>query len=172
MIVLSSNARFGGTIRLESLAYDIALAIRNAQVYGIAVRQYEGTFQSAYGMHFEQGNPNTYTLFVDAVVENGRYDCSGSCELIEVTTLQGGYRIVDLHVRGAGDSSPTCEATEVDELHIAFKRPEPDALISADSASCLTTPVECRESACITIASPRGDTNHILIEATGQISVQ
>ncbi len=173
-ITLASNSRFGGNITLETLAYDIALSVRQAQVYGIAVRRSDvGTsdFERAYGIHFNASQPTTYQLFTDIAefpseLGDGRYDCPtpgdpNTCELVENTTMRGGYSIIDLCVRPLNQS----EMCGQDELNVIFRRPEPDAYIRSDG-------VQTYEQARIVLGSPQGARANILIELAGQISVQ
>lgn len=167
-IILANNSQFGGMITLENLSYDMALSIRQAQVYGIAVRRFgSNNYNVGYGMHFEKTSATSYTLFGDAILANGFYDQG---ELVQLSTLQGGYRISDLCVRQSGSLATTCATYTcgLDKLDILFKRPEPDAFIRANGDSALN------EAACIIITSPRStaDKRSIVVEATGQISVQ
>ncbi len=173
-IVLVNNNRFGGVILLENLAYDIALSIREAQVFGISVRQFgSGNFGVGYGMHFLSTSPTTYVLFADAISQNGLYDgcpTQASCELVESTDIQRGYFIAGLCVP-AGDNSGSC--TRVSRADILFKRPEPDACISKEGASAMTGNYVCtgaQESVRIILQSPRGDLMSVVVGATGQIS--
>ena len=173
-IVLANNRRFGGVILLENLGYDIALSIREAQVYGISVRQFgSGNFDVGYGMHFLISSPATYVLFADAITKNGLYDgCPSevSCELVESTDIQRGYFIAGLCVP-AGADADSC--TRVSRADIVFKRPEPDACISKDGISAVTGNYICtgaQESVRIIVESPRGDRMSVVVEATGQIS--
>lgn len=165
-IVLANHSRFGNIIVLQNLAHDVALSIREAQVYGIAVRRYDpaqglGVFSYGYGMHFEPGS--NYELFADA---------NGNCiwdpgETVRTTTISGGYAMTDIC---APESS--CGKTRVD---ILFKRPEPDAYISVNGAATLNGEGECVSSvqrARIVITSARSDEAAVTIEASGQISVQ
>ncbi len=171
-VVLANNNRFGGRILLENLAYDVALSVRQAQVYGISVHTFGGNFGAGYGMHFDINSPATYVLFADAVSPNGLYDgCpnSASCELVQSTTIQGGYKIVDLCTTAGGSSVETCNLNMLDVL---FKRPEPDAFISANGTSGVANPGALSEDGRIIVQSPRGDRMSILISAPGQISVQ
>src|SRR3989344_6847475 len=59
-VVLANHSRFNGSVLLGSLAYDIALSIREAQVYGLSVKQHTvagvGQFQIGYGIHFASNN--------------------------------------------------------------------------------------------------------------------
>lgn len=166
-VTLAGNSRFGGNVTLETLAYDIALSVRQAQVYGIAVRRFDvggSDFSRAYGIHIDSATPTTYQLFAD-ISGNGLYACPeadpAACELVQNTTLQGGFTISDLCVRPV-DQPEMCGMTS---LNIVFKRPEPDAFIRTDG-------VTTYERARIVIRSPQGSEASVLIELAGQISVQ
>lgn len=161
-IILVNNAQFGGAITLKNLAYDMALSVREAQIYGISVRRYGASnFQPGYGMHFRASSPTSYILFVDADVENGRYD--GGDELVESFTIGRGHTISDLCVTLAGAETETCG---MDKLDILFKRPEPDAQIRYNDGDLV------QQRARVEVLSPRGDTVDVIIESTGQISVE
>jgi prepilin-type N-terminal cleavage/methylation domain-containing protein len=168
-ITLASHSRFGGQVVLENIAYDIALSVRHAQLYGIAVRRTSaGSFDVGYGLHFS--SPTSYELFFDSlsVTGNGVYDCDaqnpGACELVEATTIVGGHRISDLCVRPVGLPGYDCDVSEIDVL---FKRPEPDAYIRKNGEIA-----PLYEAAQIILESPRGQQKAVIIEHTGQISVQ
>ncbi|MEK7601465.1 MAG: prepilin-type N-terminal cleavage/methylation domain-containing protein [Patescibacteria group bacterium] len=161
-LVLVNNNKFGGAVLLENLAYDMALSLRQAQVYGISVQRFNGAFGAAYGVHFTPsagGAQSLYVLFADAVNKNGLYD---SGELVQSTKVAQGYTVSNLCANAAG--SETC--AQASALDITFQRPEPDAYIRISGAGSLY------ESATITVSSPRGDTRRITVYANGQISVQ
>ena len=181
-ILLANNREFGGRILLENLAYDVALTIRQAQAYGISVRQFNtggaGSFSVGYGMHFATANPKSYNLFGDVDLD-GKWDAGGGLETEEDVppspySIERGYYIGGL-CAPAGDPD-TCLATyPVERLDFIFKRPEPDACISADQGSALTGEYQCTaglESARIILKSPRGDQVSVVIERSGQISVE
>lgn len=173
-LVLVNNNRFGGQILLQNLAYDIGLSLRQAQVYGISVRRFGAdNFSTGYGMHFARTSPTTYVLFADAVSTNGIYDgCASpvSCELVESTEITRGFYVSGLFV------GPASGEVSVNSLDILFKRPEPDACISANDAVTINGAGECtinpNERARIVLSSPRGDEVGIVVEVTGQISVE
>ena len=158
-LILANNTRFGGAVLLENLAYDIALSVRRAQVYGIAVQRF-GTddFSAGYGVNFTLATPAVYILFADK--ENGIYD-TGNSELVESVSIQGGYKIVDLCATSPSRPSETCGLSSLD---ILFKRPEPDAFIRAGG--------NLQEKARIILESPRGNRTSIIVEASGQIAVE
>lgn len=169
-LVLMNNNRFGGVVLLQNLAYDIALSVRQAQVYGIAVQRFNTSFDAGYGMHFQVDSGSgqaAYVLFADALEpENGFYDCpqpgTTNCELVQSTVVATGYRISQLCVTPAGGS----ERCDITSLDVTFLRPEPDAYIRSPQTSGLN------ESGAIHVSSPRGDVKIISIQANGQISVQ
>lgn len=170
-LILMNNSRFGGVVLLQNLAYDIALSIRQAQVYGIAVQRYNTSFEAGYGMHFqvdsEGAGQSAYVLFADALSpENGYYDCpqpgTTNCELVQSTSIAGGYRVSQLCITPAGGA----ERCDITTLDVTFKRPEPDAYIRSSDA------VGLGESGEIHVESQRGDTKVISVQANGQISVQ
>ena len=45
-LILANSNKFGGQTMLQNLSYDIALSLREAQVYGISVRSNSGAFKT------------------------------------------------------------------------------------------------------------------------------
>src|SRR3989344_1527823 len=167
-IIVVINARFGGVVQLENLAYDIALSIRQAQVYGISVQRLGATtFSAGYGVHFNTSDPTANELF-------GEADGKGLFSVDENVppspfSMTHGYSIMKLCAPAADES---CLLPKAD---ILFKRPEPDAWISDGETSCIQspgTPGDCKDSVRIVLVSPRGDTMSVIVEANGQISVR
>ncbi len=168
-VVLASHSRFGGVVRLENLAYDVALSIRQAQVYGISVARYQTTFSAGYGVHFDTSSLKTYVMFADvyptATNQNGLYDHDKG-ELVAATDITGEYRIQKICATVNG-----IERCNVSKLDILFVRPEPDAWISIDGVSCVLQRANCQAVAQIIFISPRGDTRSVVVDRSGQISV-
>lgn len=165
-VVLANNAAFGGAITLRNLAYDIALSVREAQTYGISVRKFGtggGEFGAGYGIHAEITSPNTYIIFADIANNNGIYD-AGQNESVESITIRGNYDIIDLCATPIGGSE-ICAPT-ITKIDIIFKRPEPDAYIRVNGNATIY------QRGRIIIKAPRGNRVAVLVESTGQISVQ
>lgn len=163
-ILLANYNRFGGAITLRNVVYDIALTMREAQTYGISVRKFgagAGSFGAGYGVHLENTSPNSYLMFADAVNSNGLYDAG---ESVNLYTMTGGYQIQDLRATPTGGGA---EVSGLNKLDIIFKRPDPDAYIRANDVTGTLY-----QHACVVIQSPRGDMLSIVVELTGQISVQ
>lgn len=169
-VVLASNNRFSGQTLLLNLAYDIALSMRQAQIYGVAVKKFEranGTsvYAAGYGMHFARSSPTTYVLFADTS-DNGVYN---SGELVQSTDIGSGYRVSKICAT-ALDCAAVNGSSSVD---IVFRRPESDAWISRAGQTC--TPAQaanCQSAACIFVESPHSDNYVILVRDSGQISVR
>jgi len=176
-IVLVNNGRFGGVVQLENLTYDVALSIRQAQVYGISVARFgTGTFTAGYGVHFDISSPTTYALYADALTVNGLYDCANptnptpeTCELVQTTSITGGHRITGLCTTPPGGQE-NCEG--VTKIDVVFIRPEPDAWISVSDTSCILQQASCQGGMRVILTSPRGDTLSVVVEANGQITVR
>jgi type II secretory pathway pseudopilin PulG len=165
-LILVNNNKFGGKILLENLAYDMALTVRKAQIYGISVlRSGSGTYTSGYGMHFSVSTPTSYTLFADAVQTDGLYTAG---EQVESFSIDHGYRIEKL-CAPAGTDITTCQS--VNQLDVLYKRPEPDAWISANGNSCIVSQSNCQESARVGLVSPVGDRTNFVVDINGQVSV-
>jgi prepilin-type N-terminal cleavage/methylation domain-containing protein len=173
-LVLANHSRFGGKILLQNLAYDMALSVRQAQVYGISVRQFgAGTYSAGYGIRFSTSVPTSYVLFADAVQIDGMFS---NGESVQTYSLDRGYRVAKL-CAPAGTNRSTC--TSVPSLDILFKRPEPDAYISANGVPCVSWDGtqyqaivgQCQESARIVLSAPSGDQVDFIVDLNGQVAV-
>jgi len=181
--MLFSNRQFGGRILLENLAYDIALTVRQAQVYGISVRQFEGAdegdFNLGYGVSFSTSDDEDrqYVLFGDAVERDGVWQ---SGEDIDIYTIERGYEIAALCAPSELSAEECLEQEgEENRIDIVFRRPEPDACISVDGNGAAEYGDEDDDPSCsgedsarIVLISPRGDIGSVVVESSGQIYVE
>lgn len=171
-VVLANNSQFGGVVILENLAYDVALSIRQAQVYGISVARFgQDTFSAGYGISFNMSSPTTYALYADVYpsAEGDGIFQPDQGELVQLSTFNQGYTIADICTT-TSSGVETCGSSS--RLDVLFKRPEPDAWLSAGGDSCTLSTSVCKSSATIKIASPRGDVMSVIVDANGQISVR
>lgn len=175
-IVLFSQSKFNGSILLTNLAYDVALTVRQAQTYGVNVRETpKGSFDKAYGIYFDTKKDNKkFILFVEDSKDDGRYngntDCKSSADLcLNGYNIKRGNYIKDLQV-----TSPNCNPdTEcsVEELNITFRRPDPDARFKAkkNTGDYFENITEAK----IIISSADGsNSRNVLVKSTGQISIE
>jgi len=183
-VIFFNYNSFNDSMLLTNSAYDLSLSIRQAQVYGTAVREGTGwtpvspidansynNFAYAYGMHFDTSDPTGFSLFVDNGSANGAYD-PGVDSKLQTYVFQRGIKVEKLCVSYNG--APCYPVTSLD---ITFLRPNPESRISASdtatSFSCdpINNPV-CG-SATIILQNANGSmTKAVVVSPTGQISVK
>lgn len=159
-IVVIKYGSFNSTMLLKSQAYEMALNLREAQVFAISVRTGSASataFRDAYGLHFDTDTPNQYLLFLDTN-EDSRYN---NGEAINEPFLIDSRFVITGIATGANCTDA------VDALSVTFKRPDFDANIASGSGTGLN-------AACITIAPVKDTavTRVVYVGATGQIEVQ
>lgn len=171
---LASYPAFSNRVSLDLLAHDLALTIREAQVYGLGVRRSGQSFPT-YGVHFDLQNPKTFLLFVDTSEPiNGRYD--GEAELVQKYTITGKEEVKFVCAGTGGQSYAELSASDRvtycgnDALDITFTRPRPDAKI------CVTPPGEAScviaADAGVVVQAASGDTRTGVTYTSGQITVK
>lgn len=181
---LENQSKFDSSTIMRSLAYSIALSVRQAQVYGTSVVQNTGSqaFGPAYGVSFSTPS-NSYFLFADANAD-GKYVAADNDAITKTFTVNSTYQIEELcAVTGGGlwrcsvaadDSSGTAE---INTLNIGFKRPNPDAFIYAfQNSSGVLTPVAgdtngAYTAAYLQVKALNGDVRVVKVTPTGQITV-
>ena len=176
-VVLVNKNQFDSVILLNNFAYDVALSIKQAQTYGVNVREgVSGTFKAAYGVYFNLNNPggvNNFILFNDVKgdaggsLPDGKYNgdlisCSASnVECIQRYTMRRGMFIKEICV----GTEEMC--TLANELSVLFYRPSLEAKIYADNNFS-----ESKPYAKITLSSTDGEsTSDIVITGVGQIYI-
>lgn len=164
-IVLANHSRFNSSVLLGSLAYDVALSVRQAQVYGLSVRGISSNFQVGYGIHF--AGANSYALFADTN-GNKRYDDgtggAPADTIVSIYTLSTAHTIQKYCGVTQTGTSECSNNAAIDHLDIVFFRPNPDALISSGNPGYYS-------QGKITVQSAAGQTRTVTIASTGQISV-
>jgi prepilin-type N-terminal cleavage/methylation domain-containing protein len=171
-IVLFNYNKFTSETILTNMAYEVALSIREAQIYGVSVRNPNGTvgtaaFGKPYGVYFPSvaGGTSSYYLFSDSQTANGFYDggaicTAGSGECVTPYTLQRNVKITNLRVmRGSGCEYPTNGGS----ISVLFKRPNPEPIFNNDNNAL--------QFAEITLTAPDGAVRYVVVRNNGQIFV-
>ena len=180
-IVLFGYNQFNESTILSSLAYDMSLTIRQAQVYGIASREGTGSnqgnsigatsfnnFNNPYGVHFDTTNSLAFSLFVDGNVNNV-LDSSGLDTVLQSYSFQRNISIKSLCV--VVGISGSCNLAKT--LDITFIRPNPEEIIRATDFNTGMDLGTNSSSATITMQNSDGSlTKSVVVTSTGQISVQ
>jgi len=170
-VVLFNQNLFNSNIILENLAYEIALTVRQAQFFGINVRQTDlggGSFEAGYGAFFDINNPTSFIFFADIDNDN-KFD--NPAEIVETYNMtQNNY----IKYLCADDRCDNPSLSDVETLSIVFHRPDPNAVIKTDSVSLCGSGVnDTCEISGVYIGSPRDDVSNkvINVSSVGQISI-
>jgi prepilin-type N-terminal cleavage/methylation domain-containing protein len=157
---------------VNTQAYELALMIRQAQVYSLGVREDisapSGTvdkFNVSYGVYMDQNHLDRYVFFVD---RNGNkiYDSGPPDEAIEIKTFNRGVLIKDV-CGNKGKCFPGIGPLE--QASILFFRPKTEAIISLLNFG--GNPVDV-PPVVIRLTSPKGKISSVKVEANGQVSIQ
>lgn len=179
-IILANNNKYSANVVLQNLAYDIALSVRQAQVYGISVySDSPGVFNVGHGVHFSMAAPTLYYIFTDTN-GNGKYDTG---EAAKTFTMKNGFRLQKLCWTATAGGAETCSALSTTQLDILYIRPEPDAwinpILNGVASLVCSVPVGGNQictlnkfGSRVVVLSPKGDTKSIISTQNGQISVQ
>jgi prepilin-type N-terminal cleavage/methylation domain-containing protein len=160
-LVVIKYGSFNSAVLLKSQVYEMALNIREAQVYAISVRGEGNAFRSSYGLHFETDTPNVYFLFLDDEDTTPvLYDTSPTDERIGAPfTIDPRFYVSRICVNEC--------AADVDNLSVSFARPDFDAHMAVAGVGVVS-------SATVTVAavSDPSITRSVTINSTGQIEVE
>ncbi|MCA9352580.1 type II secretion system protein [Patescibacteria group bacterium] len=174
---------YRNVIREINVSQDIALSIRQAQVYGLSSTDRivgdsdtdpEDLFafnqsipditqdRSIRGVVIDSDN-ESIIIFED-LNRNFVYDSSTDRIIDTRTILASGVEILGVDLC---DTNPNCDNVQTDPVHIAFQRPYPDAYISLDGAPSTTY-----DFASILISSSSTPDRYVELNMIGNISVK
>ncbi len=165
VIVLANHSKFNSSVLLGSLAYNIALSVREAQVYGLSVQEVDSSFQSGYGIHF--AGPSSFLFFADKNM-NRLYDGEPTDKIMKSYTLNSQHSISRFCGYTAVSGGQQCSngegGTTISYLDIVFLRPDPDAYMRSNQFTGYSR-------AEIKVRSTSGEERTVTVAPTGQISV-
>jgi len=177
-VIVFNHKKFNDNLEITNLSHDVALYIRQAQVYGVSVKELkdislteEERFDTPYGIHFDiklAVNNKSFIFFADKN-KDGRYngddsDCSrGAPDIcLEKIIIGKGNYIYDIcELKG---NTWNCSGISMSAVNIVFKRPEPDAYLKLASGM---DPVAVK----VCLSSSQGKIKEIVVYTTGQISI-
>lgn len=181
-VALWNQRELNNNILITNLAYEIALAIRETQAYGIGVRTNtvnptSADFQKAFGLHVDLANDKQWVLFQDKN-NDSIYSVDETFAIYKFQN-QNGNRIVALCIDHPA-TSPCFRHTEATPLgssyitlDILFKRPNPEAMFQGDKGLGSGPVVGLQGPAYIVVNTPNNkNCRAIVVEATGQIKVE
>lgn len=192
-VVVYNQGDFADRISLANTASDLELQIREAQVYGVSVREFQPStneFNFAYGISFNLNafagtlGPTSFVAFADRVVKDGRYatpaswgTCTvgGTSECLKIYMLSRKNSITDLCVinnAGSDVCSSQGSGTRPGRIDLSFLRPDPSANMSFVDTNGSQTTFPGHKGMKVKITSPKGNLKTITVYTTGQIAVQ
>jgi prepilin-type N-terminal cleavage/methylation domain-containing protein len=121
-VVLFNQSQFNSSVVLTNLSYDVALAIRQAQTFGIGGKDKGFSMGSKprYGVHIAKGSKNII-LFAD-INKDGVFATSTAADSDKVLEQ---FKIV----RGNSVKEISSVVSNANYADIVFIRPDPDAYI-------------------------------------------
>lgn len=184
--VLFRQSKFSSDILITNMAYEVALAIREAEIYGISskgdVQSADNNFKVGYGVHFglhlnTDGKSNRYFMFVDEPVSVSpqgdalfNYFYQSTSNIVEDTIMAQGNI---LRFCGIGAGVKTCVQDGLNDdmvMNIVFVKPNPEAHITMGTMAGSDGVVY--GSAIIVVESALGDKcRTIRVDSSGQVSV-
>jgi prepilin-type N-terminal cleavage/methylation domain-containing protein len=160
-------------LAISTQAYEMALMVRQAQIYGLGVRENTAgsgdKFDVGYGVYFDSNNTR-YIFFADKDDANkGKYNAGDT--IIETKTLTRGVTIN--RICGFISNNERCSPDMgLNKLVISFFRPEPKANLAFLNSSSPGNRINSFKSpAIIYLRSAGGKEFSIKVEANGQVSI-
>jgi hypothetical protein len=165
------QSKWNNRLAVNVQAYELALMIRQAQIYGLGVREYaSGTgdkFDVGYGVHLDSSSNLNYIFFADSDKDQ-KYDVG---EELETKTLSRGIVVEKFCGYNGGSSNERCSPQfGVEKLDITFYRPEPKANIQILNSGG-NPPGSVNPPAIIYLVSPAGDRATVKVESNGQVAI-
>ncbi len=174
-MIFVNYGKFNTKASLDNLTHQVALVIRQAQVYGISVSQ--GDQFKGYGVYFSTATPEDkvkFILFKDYNPQDKKYNprtnpCGGDAndECLGKISIQSGD-VVNKIIANGETSAP---GIELREANIVFTRPSPDAQMTGlrgDNGANIDNIADLE----VYLLSPRGPENKVVVWSTGQIAVE
>ena len=173
-IILTSQSSFNKSFVLENTAYDIALTLRDAEIFGLGSRGVDAVSNVGYGLHFDTGSPGSFLLFADTYTPAscGMPNCKPGDKIYtsddvlrQTYTLGNGITVNDFCVfNGTNWSCAYSNGSTLNSLDIVFARPNPDAFIRVNSDTLTSY-----SKTCVSLTSPQGGARFVSVSLSGEI---
>lgn len=181
-VVIFNYGRFNSETVMTNMAYELALATRQAQVFSLGVRgeANNDSFDNRYGIHINTttdyggtGLTKESIFFIDRDPTDNQcesdsavcYACASGSECLESVVLTRDIFIDKICVSSSPDpvdNDGDCVDESVTNLNLTFERPNPDAVINGETG----------KNVAIVLKNSFDDLRAVIVRSTGQISVE
>jgi prepilin-type N-terminal cleavage/methylation domain-containing protein len=168
-VVMFNQSGLNSSILITNLSYEMALAVRQAQTFGVGVRSKDtnsGDFSGGYGIVFSVATPNQFLIFNDK-----NKDLSftpNSSEEVSLYTFQnqkGNFIQAVCVNHTAGPCNTSAPSYAPNGVNIVFVRPNPEAQFSSNG-------VQINGPIYIVVNTPnKKNCRAVIVEASGQVRV-
>jgi prepilin-type N-terminal cleavage/methylation domain-containing protein len=158
-LILFNSPAFNDRLGTQRAAEEIASSARQAQAYGLGVKEAgmgSGIFPG-YGLYFQNASNGSYIFFADKN-GNSQYD---SDEEISDNIIENGVQIFDLCANQKQTAPGPCGLSN---LTVLFLRPQPQVSLKSGASSYADIEIKIRGS--------RGTTKIIVFWLSGQVSIE
>lgn len=179
-VVIPGYLEYSSKLDFDNLALDVALAVREAQVYGAGAKVSTVTpdkFDAKYGIHFDIDNKDRFIFFEDSGVSSLRYDAGDN--ILNTYILKQGYSIFNLCGSKSGGGITCIEdypappaAGSLYGLDIIYQRPNPTAALYIRNPAGSNLNGGAQDSVYIEIISPDLTIATTSISQSGRISIK
>lgn len=135
-LVMTRYGAFNSAVLLKNQAYELALDLREAQVYAISARGTSNEFREEYGIYVSTGGTMNQRYFFwqdNGTDVNPRYE-NGTDALLQEMNLDNRFYIRDICV-----DSTVASCTSISTLSISFARPNFDAKLVRGTGAVVQT---------------------------------
>lgn len=170
-IVIVKHNSFNNAVLLRNQTYEIALAIREAQVYAVSARGDGTDFRERYGIFFRVNNQTNRQQAIIYINEDANYRyTSADDSVLETIILDSRFEVTDVCVDTISDGE-ICIRDNSNRLSVSFQRPDFDPYFTIHDGVHYGADVSAAKIK-IAPVSNSSLTRTIEITQTGQISVQ
>jgi prepilin-type N-terminal cleavage/methylation domain-containing protein len=175
-VAMFNQGKLSSSVLLTNMAYEVGLAIREAQTYGIGVRSEDAgsNFTGQYGAYFDTSSEtsNRQVIVFADLDQNLSYTpglTPSEEKYIYEFENRRGNKITAMCVGDLAGSACQNGVNSESPLSILFKRPNPSALISPVSAG---QPIRLERVYVVVSSLEEDDCRAVIVEPTGQIRVE
>lgn len=173
-IILANYPEFRSRSALDNLTAQVAIVFREAQVYGISVREQTTSFDTGYGVHIdlvtEKDGDKQLVIFADRnknYIFDPEVSKTDGDTILETFRLNGGETITELCAPSCVGETGTKPA-KIESVTAVFVRPNPDAYFSVGNIYDQALP-----SISLKVSNRSGSySRYVEVYTTGQISVR